>query len=100
MRKRHQVVRAQGQLPLKQKAGGDGFPRTSPSGRSGLFSTSTWESLPLAERRKLMRSSAAEDPLRGAFNMALGPDSDLQDEALSIALRRIRAGDMRFSFVL
>lgn len=32
--------------------------------------------------------------------MALRPDSKLRNEALSLALRRIRAGDLRFSFCL
>ncbi|HYV45971.1 MAG TPA: hypothetical protein VFA20_13975 [Myxococcaceae bacterium] len=87
-------------MPLKQKAEVKGYALTASGGQAGWWGTSTFHSLPIAQRRKLMRSSAVEDPLRDAFSMALGPESELRSEALAIALRRIRAGDLRFSFVL
>jgi hypothetical protein len=94
------VVRAQAQPALKLKSRGDGFSRSDPGRSAGWLAIAQFLSLPLAQRRKLMRSSAAEDPHGDAFILSLYHDPKLQDEALTLALRRIRAGDTRFAFCL
>lgn len=94
------MVRAQAQRALKLKSHGDGFSRSDPGRSAGWLAIAHFRSLPLVQRRKLMRSSADEDPHGDAFILGLYHDPELQNEALTLALRRIREGDTRFAFCL
>lgn len=81
-------------------AQGEGFSRSDPHRGAGWLAVLQFLSVPLDQRRRLMRSSAARHPAGDEFFLALYHDPELRNEALSLALERIRSGDLGFSSCL